>query len=244
MRTAGNISWPRIIAEGLAIVASILLAFGIDAWWQDRQTRSEEQQILQGLKEEFVSINAVLTDHMELHSESTQALKELLFVIENGPSDDTGSIVELAILDMLSPTTSDLGHGTLEALLSSGRVEILENQKLRAKLAAWNGVIGEVWDDQADGAKMVYEVYIPYFVSENVRVGATMSRWYEDWPVPTMTVSEDAQALKRLLEDPKFRVLTEIRYGYKRHLTQEFEIAIDAAEAILLEIDRSIDSKA
>ena len=241
MRTAENISWPRIIAEGLAIVASILLAFGIDAWWQDRQTRFEEQQILQGLKEEFVSVHKVLTDHMAQHLGRVQSLEKLLIEIENGPSDDAGPIVELALLEMVSPTTSDLGNGTLEALLSSGRVEILMNKTLRARLAAWNGVIGEVWDDQADGAKMVYEVYVPYFVSENVRVGASMRQWYDDWPIPSRSVSENPEALKRLLEDPKFRVLTEIRYGYKRHLSQEFELAIAGAEVILLEIDKSID---
>ena len=36
--------WPRLLVEGVAIVASILLAFGIDAWWQDRQTHYEEQR--------------------------------------------------------------------------------------------------------------------------------------------------------------------------------------------------------
>jgi len=241
MRTTADINWPRMAAEGVAIVASILLAFGIDAWWQDRQTRFEEQQILRGLQEEFFSINKVLTDHMVLHVERVQALQELLSIFEDGPSEDTGPIVELAILDMLSPTTSDLGNGTLVALLSSGRVEILENEVLRAKLAAWSGVMGEVWDDQTDGAKMVYEIFVPYFVSENVRVGALMRQWYDDWPVPTGSVTEDPEALKTLLEDPKFRVLSEIRYGYKRHLTQEFELAITAAEEILSEIDKSID---
>ena len=68
-----------------------------------------------------------------------------------------------------------------------------------------------------------------------------MRQWYDDWPIPLGSVSEDPQALKRLLEDPRFRVLTEIRYGYKRHLSQEFEIAIGAAEAILLEIEKSIE---
>lgn len=34
-----SIRW--LILEGIAIVANILLAFSIDAWWQDRQIRSE-----------------------------------------------------------------------------------------------------------------------------------------------------------------------------------------------------------
>ena len=30
-------SWRRFVAEAVVIVASILLAFGIDAWWADVQ---------------------------------------------------------------------------------------------------------------------------------------------------------------------------------------------------------------
>jgi hypothetical protein len=66
-----------------------------------------------------------------------------------------------------------------------------------------------------------------------------MRQWYDDWPIPVKSISEDSDAIKRLLEDPRFRVLAEVRYGYKRHLTGEFEAAITAAEAIIAEIEKS-----
>lgn len=110
---------------------------------------------------------------------------------------------------------------------------------LRVKLVAWEGVIAEVRDDQAANAKIVYEVHIPYFVSESVAIGASMSQWYDDWPIPVRSISEDPEAIRRLLGDPRFRVLAEIRYGYKRDLTGEFEAAIAAAELILAEIEAS-----
>jgi len=231
--------WPRILAEAVVVVVSILLAFGIDACWQDRQVRFEEQQILQGLNEEFLSSHEVLERHMALHLRNLQSLEDVLFMIDSGPSNDAGSIVEAALLEMVTPTTSDLGNGTLDALLGSGRLDILTSRALRSQLAAWEGVMSEVWDDQNDNVKMVYELYVPYFVSENVPVGASMRQWYDDWPIPLDPISEDPDAIKRLLEDPKFRVLAEIRYGYKRHLTGEFKAAIAAAEAILAEIENS-----
>lgn len=233
--------WPRILAEGVAIVASILLAFGIDAWWQDRQTRFEEQQILLGLNEEFQSIREVLRRHMELHLRDIQSLEDILVAIENGPSKDAGSIVEAALSEMISPVTTDLGNGTLDALLNSGRLEILTSSTLRANLVAWERVIGEVWDDQNNNAKMAFEIYLPYFVSERIPVGAAMRLGDDDWSAPVKPISEDSDAIKRLLEDVRFRVLAEIRYGFKRHLTGEFESAIAAAEMILEEIEKSIN---
>jgi len=71
-------------------------------------------------------------------------------------------------------------------------------------------VIGEVWDDQEIHSKLVYEVFVPYFISESFPAGITMRYWYDDWPIPGTPISE------------------------------EFHLAISAAETILAEIDRSI----
>ena len=46
-----QIPWTRVFAEGLVIVVSILLAFGIDAWWDTRVRRADEQQVLSQLAE-------------------------------------------------------------------------------------------------------------------------------------------------------------------------------------------------
>ena len=43
------IPWLRVFVEGVVIVGSILLAFGIQAWWDERQERREETELLLGL---------------------------------------------------------------------------------------------------------------------------------------------------------------------------------------------------
>ena len=48
-----EIPWPRILAEGTAVVVSILLAFAIDAWWDERKERDDERDVLLALKAEF-----------------------------------------------------------------------------------------------------------------------------------------------------------------------------------------------
>ena len=133
-----------------------------------------------------------------------------------------------ALREMQAPKTTDLGNGTLKALLSSGRVEILKSRKLRTQLTAWEGVIGEVLDDQNNNAKMVFEIYVPYFVSEN----------YSRYAIRRSL--EESAAITRMLGDPKFHHLVEIRLGYKKHLTGELKNAIAAAEGILAEIELSI----
>jgi len=41
-----KVPWVRVFAEGLVIVASILLALAADAWWQTRQDREIERDAL------------------------------------------------------------------------------------------------------------------------------------------------------------------------------------------------------
>ncbi len=241
MTDTQSIQWKRLAIEASAIVISILMAFAIDAWWNERQIRYEEQEILQGMREEFMSVHATLAQDMAVHLQDLQSLEDLLLAFENGLTENSGSVVDAVLLEMLGPGTTDLGNGSLNALLSSGRAEILKSRKLRTLLAAWEGVIGEVLDDQANNAKTVFEIHIPYFVSENVAVGALMHKWYSAWPVSLRSPSDDSEAFERLIQDPRFRVLVEIRYGYKRHLTGELNAAITAAEAILAEIEKSIN---
>jgi len=229
-----------MVGEGAAIVVSILLAFAIDAWWEERAIRIEEQQVLQGLRSEFHSIRDVLSGHLSEHLQGVQALENFLNAAGESGGEEAGPIVDAALLVLLTPMTSDLGSGTLDALLSSGRIEILANRMLRAKLAAWEGVISEVWDDQALNAKAIFEIHIPYFVTENIPAGAAMREWYDDWPLPPRPPSDDPDLVSRLLSDEKLRGMVEIRYGYKRHTTDEFEVAVDAVNAILAEIDSSI----
>ena len=165
---------------------------------------------------------------MASHLKDLQSLEDILLLIEGGQSDDAKSIAMAALDEMQAPKTTDLGNGTLNALLSSGRVEILKSRKLRTQLTAWEGVIGEVLDDQNNNAKMAFEIYVPYFVSEN----------YSHYAIRRS--SEESAAITRMLGDPKFHHLVEIRLGFKEHLTGELKNAIAAAKGILAEIELSI----
>ena len=42
-------SWRRVLVEVHVIVGSILLAFGIDAWWDSHREPAGEQRYLEGL---------------------------------------------------------------------------------------------------------------------------------------------------------------------------------------------------
>ena len=92
MKTDRRIPWPRIAAEGVVVVASILLAFSIDAWWAARQQREAEQVVLQALLDDL-HVKQVLLSDMNLFSnaifDSAAALLRIAAGTEQKPSDET-----------------------------------------------------------------------------------------------------------------------------------------------------------
>ena len=43
---SSRLSWARLLAEAVAIVVSILIAFGLDAWWDESREAAEERRHL------------------------------------------------------------------------------------------------------------------------------------------------------------------------------------------------------
>ena len=241
MRTSNRLNWAAIVAEALAVTASILLAFAIDASWDERQIRQSEQQVLLGLRQEFEAVREVLLSHREQHLQRLAVIETVRPALGNDAVGADGALLDELLAGLLAPTTTDLGNGTLDALLSSGRLEIISNGELRSKLAGWQRVIGEVWDDQELNAKTVFEINLPYVIGESVPVGGVMRTWYPASATSIRSLSEDAAAARKLQQDPRFRVLVELWFGYKWHLTEEFDNAIAAADDILAGIETSLD---
>ena len=132
-----QIPWLRVFVEGAVIVGSILLAFGIQAWWDESQERVEERQALESLAREFASAADVLD--RDLLAIDSVALAANIVLGWTGPSADSRHADSLALLMPLITRVTDFQPpvGTLQALLASGELRLIRNDSLRAKLASF-----------------------------------------------------------------------------------------------------------
>ena len=135
MKKLIKISWVRLTVESAAIVASILLAFGVDAWWNDRQQSVEEQLILAELLEEFQEKKDSLEERTAFNHAIPETTKILLMVSEN--SDRKLSLEEmdrhLHDINWFDPGDR-FGTPVLHSLVSSGDLSIISNPSLRTSL--------------------------------------------------------------------------------------------------------------
>lgn len=136
--------WYRFATEGLAIVASILVAFGIDAWWAGRQVLAEEQELLTGLVEEFEGNASLVDQTLERGLRARADLQHFLSLSSDelrspGLALTFASAYEPFIRTYsVTPTV-----GFLHATISSGKLAIIRDVDLRAALARFDGLFSD-----------------------------------------------------------------------------------------------------
>lgn len=142
-----QVSWRPVLLEGVVIVASILLAFAIDAWWDNRIDQQREREHLESMRTEFQAslsgLDEVLTS-VQGHAKNIETFIELLKTSGDKPVVVPGSLLGSAI----TWRTSDVSTSTLSALMASGDLNLLRNVELRENLAGLPAFLSDVTEDE------------------------------------------------------------------------------------------------
>jgi len=161
-----NIPWARVLAEGVVIAVSILLAFGIDAWWDGTQEKAREQDALERLDAEFAVVDSVLRQ-WQAGQESVAAATEVLLA-HTGPEGsaalESDSIAAL-IWTLSIPWSFDPPNAVLLALESSGQLAAFQNQDLVAQIGSWRALVADLQSDEAGGVRALSEGFRPFLMS-------------------------------------------------------------------------------
>jgi DNA repair ATPase RecN len=73
-----NRPWQRVLAEGLVILASVLAALAVDAWWDRAQARNLEEEIRAVVVAELRSDSSALEEALARNEVSLAATQEFL----------------------------------------------------------------------------------------------------------------------------------------------------------------------
>jgi hypothetical protein len=125
----------------MAIVVSILLAFAIQAWWEGRKDREFEADSLSRLSIEFTE-NRERLDRSRFESIARRA--ELLYrMVESLPTD--GQAIQLPdSLLVLGVPTFDRVTPTLDGLIASSRLDLIQSMRVQEAGAGWERMLVQV----------------------------------------------------------------------------------------------------
>ena len=192
--TTNQIPWPRILIEGVVIVGSILLAFGIDEAWDQRQERVEERQILLSLQEDF----EVTRDNFLMTIRETErvsdTITELLAVISGAEAEPSSENFRRLLRGAFFYHHFEPRISTYQDIVNSGRLRLIRSDDLRTEMAL-------LAEDLGDADAMVDQLVLrrisieePYLI-ERANI-AELYRDYERADIPPVPFEADSDAFQ------------------------------------------------
>ena len=134
-----RIPWRRVGVEGFVIVASILLAFGIDAWWEERGESERLESSLMSL-EAGISVHTARIDTVQRALESRRALLTVFLAADAAHGSDLSSDSLFRVLEAISrPAVFNINGEELISLLETESVQRLDDPAFRGAAAKWRG---------------------------------------------------------------------------------------------------------
>jgi hypothetical protein len=124
----GNL-WSRLTLEGLVIVVSILLAFALDAAWDERKESIRRDEYLRVLTDEFHAAAEEMQQQIADHERQVQSIDTLLEQLRNGQDFSADAYLYLTGLFYFGPA-----HPVFTDLANTSSVDILELPELRYAL--------------------------------------------------------------------------------------------------------------
>ena len=161
-----KISW--LLVESLLIVVSILLAFWIDTWWNERQLRADEEQILASLLEDLHEKRAHVDTRYEYMSAIAASTRELLYASTDVGTDLSRSSVDRLLGDIWWSTQASVWSAPLlDSIVSGGDLNLIENRQLRKDLVEWSERFNRL-EESVERDIRFYDDRIMPFMESNV----------------------------------------------------------------------------
>ena len=130
-----QIPWLRVFVEGVVIVGSILMAFGIEAGWDQRNQRLELRLELQNVAQELAENRERVLFQLDLVERIAAAGTAVDEIMELNHENSVTNLPDtLVYLGTAASPTLDVSLGALESLIASGRLASVDDLGVRRRL--------------------------------------------------------------------------------------------------------------
>lgn len=234
-----RLPWRRLTVESATIILSILLAFAIDASWDEYKERNREEAFLVSLLSDFAEARRRIDDSISRHNEFIAAANELLqFHETEADSTDPDALAANLGKVFFDWETLYLPSGSRDALFASDDIEIVSNEELRAMLAVWPSRVADAAEDDTLIANDVMNTMAPYLHRKiHTRNVARMTFADASDRIPRVeSVDYDA-----LWTDPMFDNLVTFRILNETYALAENDRLSEAVDEIIRAIEKELD---
>ena len=201
MTPTRSVPWLRVFVEGVVIVGSILLAFGIDAWWEGRQERQEAEQQVELLGAEMVRNRDLLQLSDSFARNARTGLDTLIAAMSPTPTALSLDSVQQLLRPGLGMADLDFEMSALESVLASDLLDLRRDSALHRQMVEFRAQAGMFSRDVARFVD-VRERVTDHLLS--IAPGALMGGDEATFPVSVPALLSDAK-LQALLGELRTR---------------------------------------
>ncbi len=234
---------PRLFAEGTAIVVSILLAFAIDAWWQERKEQADYRAQVETLLGEFRESRARLREQLEVGlTDSLEATSQLLEMMGPEAEVDSPLAVNAAVGQSLAIGVFPPELGSLQSvLLARGEIDFIDDDTW-ALLQRWPIMMNDLEVDSRHLERSREETFIEALIRLEISLLAVIRPPYENAQLDglSLPVSRFETDLSVLLRDPGMETVFTMRAIRMQLLMEVHRDAIKLAGEIIAALEESI----
>ncbi|WP_298239309.1 DUF6090 family protein [uncultured Algibacter sp.] len=148
------------IGEIVLVVIGILIALQINNWNENRLEQNEEIKLLENLKIDFQQTILEFEGMNNNRRSILSANYTLTDIISNSNFSSEISIDSLLATTFIVPTFNGKS-GSLMVLLNSGKINLLENDKLKSLLFSWPSEVEDMTEGEIDSKLLTNQNYIP-----------------------------------------------------------------------------------
>lgn len=204
------------------MAAGILIAFALDAAWDNRVTANREQVHLRALASDFEQNVTELRALIRIEEDVMSSSQELLKLARAPQTESTTSLMEL-MSGIFNSSRYEPVMGAYEALVNSGGLMLIRDESLRAALAEFAALVGgeyaESWSNEHYFA-FVREFGAPFmlYIWEGEQGAA------------------DERVLSEMLNDPRFQQHLVVRYYGERDVARKYRDLLEQSEGLLAQL--------
>lgn len=229
-------SWGSAFRDMVLIVASILIAFSLDAWWDSRRILDEERAALSAVREDFRAARQELDSVLVRNDRVIEAAGIALGLTpESVTKLDPDSAHVLMRYAYGGGLTFDPPSGALQALLYAGTLGDIRSHELAAELSAWPGLMDEIDEDQVfiiDSFNRLQEM--------RVRTGTMEQAMIHRGLLAGPATMSQIEILTAMLADPQDRGDLALHVGAVQGLQDELGDVDRRLDALLEQLDAEL----
>lgn len=143
-----DIPWLRVWVEGVVIVGSILLAFALDAWWDNQHREDELQAHLEVVSREMQSTREALQRVLKVHDLNAHLAEHLRSALSQVAEGSEVVVSDTLVGPLFPQATADVTTRSLDVFIAVGALELIEDPEIRRDLLNWSKKIEDLLDDQ------------------------------------------------------------------------------------------------